>query len=164
MIIFLPQIQIIPGGPQIRAQINHKLPCELSRWFRNHPGKSLEKQPHCNAEELQICVEGGAWVAWDGRQALTNLRQKIRTVLVYRAHGFDGDGNEIVSLPHSSVLWIFRSEASSAAAQLTADVTGKCDIANVSGIVKSQVIVFPALPRNQHASVYTLTVSLPSRI
>ena len=49
---------------------------------------------------------------------------------------------------------IFRSEASSAEAPLTADVTDKCDIANVSGIVTSQVI---DLPRCHGISVHPST-------
>ena len=57
---------------------------------------------------------------------------------------------------------IFRSEASSAAAPLTADVLGRREWARVSGIVTSQVI---DLPRCHGISVQPSTrLSLPSRV
>ena len=57
---------------------------------------------------------------------------------------------------------ILRSEASSAAAPLTADVLGRWELARVSGIVTSQVMDFP---RCHGISVQPSTrLALPSRV
>ena len=74
---------------------------------------------------------------------------------------FDSDGNEIVYLPHSSVLWNLSEWGILRGSAIEADDTGKCDIANVSGIVTSQVI---DLPRCHGISVHPSTrLSLPSQ-
>ena len=158
---------MIPGDPQIRAQIN------TTHFYVNSvvdSGTLLETASKGNCivtlKSYRYVLKekaGFAWVAWDGRQALTNIPQKIRTILVYRAQGFDSHGNKIVSLPHSSLFWNF-SEWGLLRGSTT---DGRChrQVWHCQCVWDCDVPGhrFAALPRNQRASAST-RLSLPSRV
>ena len=157
LIFVCPRYKIlIPGDPQIKAQDSHKLPCGLSHWFWNPPENCLKRQPLCNAEELQICIEGGSWfrvgrLRWSSRA--TNLPQKIPCLsgLVFQQRwqrncifaslqcilksfwvGNATDGRCHQQVWHCQCVW-------------------DCDVPGHR---------FTVLPRDQHASVYTLITAI----